>query len=159
MKIPSVTQVMSKEPLKVKMNDDLIAAYEVMQQKRIRHLPVVDDDNNIVGVISHRDFQRVLHDPQFKMGTVIKDQMSWPVKSVSESANLLSVSDMMIKEKISAVLVAHNNDDLVGIITHEDLLRVCRDLLEKPSMSDRMYQLSLHTPIGQVASWLSEMGL
>lgn len=49
--------------------------------------------------------------------------MSWPIKSVSHDAELSQVIDLMIKEKISAVVVTLDKNSF-GIVTHEDLLKV-----------------------------------
>lgn len=56
----SVSEVMSKDLLVVQPDDDLKYAMSVMNNKRIRHLPVVEKDGRIIGIISIRDVVKAL---------------------------------------------------------------------------------------------------
>lgn len=50
-----VSELMTKNPVKLKQNDSLYQAVELMHQGRYRHLPVVDSQEKFVGLISARD--------------------------------------------------------------------------------------------------------
>ncbi len=52
---PLVKEVMRSEPVVIKVNESIKEAYERMKNLGIRHLPVVNDEGEIVGVISMRD--------------------------------------------------------------------------------------------------------
>ncbi|MCE4614488.1 MAG: CBS domain-containing protein [Desulfurococcales archaeon] len=52
---PLIKEVMRSEPVVVKVNESIKDAYERMKSLGIRHLPVVDDDGEVVGIISMRD--------------------------------------------------------------------------------------------------------
>lgn len=51
----SVSEVMSSPPITIGPEDDLIAAFRLMAEKNIRHLPVVDGEMRIVGFLSWKD--------------------------------------------------------------------------------------------------------
>lgn len=51
----SVSEVMSSPPITIGPEDDLIAAFRLMAEKDIRHLPVVDDETRMVGFLSWKD--------------------------------------------------------------------------------------------------------
>ena len=53
-----VRDVMSREVHTVKRNDELAIADELMKQKRVRHLPVLDEDGEVCAVVSQRDLFR-----------------------------------------------------------------------------------------------------
>src|SRR5687768_15893175 len=117
------------------MMDNLGSTYERMTREKIRHLPVLDDSGTVVGIISDRDFKRAMwpvesagdnyktKDPVFKSSAVVSDYMSGPVKNVDYKTDLVEVAKLMVEEKISAVLVTQGAE-LIGIVTHEDLLKV-----------------------------------
>ena len=50
-----VGSVMTRDPVTVKASDSIVKAAMIMSERRIRHLPVVDDNGVLVGVISIRD--------------------------------------------------------------------------------------------------------
>lgn len=140
----SALDTMTCDLVKATLDESLESAYLKMKNNRIRHLPVVDGTNLIVGIISDRDLYRGMKpelrewqtvqieneftgdfDPQDK----VRDYMSWPVKTVSFDSDLRLVIHRMIKEKVSCFLVTHEQR-IVGIVTSEDLLRFLYELLE-----------------------------
>lgn len=51
-----IKEVMTKKPNTAHMNDSVADSMRRMSQGRFRHLPIVDDDNNLIGIISQGDF-------------------------------------------------------------------------------------------------------
>jgi acetoin utilization protein AcuB len=147
-----VKQVMTKRLITVSLTDSVRTAYEIMREHRIRHLPVVDESNDVIGIVSDRDLRRAMKpkkdfsileessiefDPKFK----VAEFMSWPVQTVSEYETVHEIADLMIKEKISAVLVIGEHDRPKGIVTSDDLLKLLVKLLEREK-SDREMRLN-----------------
>ncbi len=140
--IQKIEQMMSKHPLTVGYEDSIQKASELMIENRFRHLPVTDHIGEVVGILSDRDVQRAMearrHGVEMEMVIAphrkVKDFMSWPPHSVTDSAKLYDVVKLMINEKISALLI---NSELTGkvrgIITSEDMLKeFCKMLEDKP---------------------------
>jgi len=50
-----VREVASREPVTVYAEDDLSSALKKMASEQVRRLPVVDDDNRLIGVLSQAD--------------------------------------------------------------------------------------------------------
>ncbi|MEM2629107.1 MAG: CBS domain-containing protein [Acidilobaceae archaeon] len=48
-------EVMTKDPITVREEDTIVKAVTILSEKRIRHLPVVDSEGRIKGVVSVRD--------------------------------------------------------------------------------------------------------
>lgn len=128
-------EVMTEKVTTVQPNATLSAALEVMQEQRIRHLPVVDGDQ-LVGMLSDRDLQSlgfgVVHDMesydalQAKLTTSVSDAMSSNLLTVTRITELGEITDLLIEEKVGAVPVT-DGDNLVGIISYVDVLRAWRD--------------------------------
>lgn len=104
-------------------------AYKVMTAEWIRHLPVKDDSQDyIIGILSDRDLLRSPHPT-----TPVLELMSAPVRSYDISTPVRTVVSSMIEEKLSAFLIT-NKDEVVGIVTSEDMLLLLSQLLkEDPS--------------------------
>lgn len=164
-------QTMTTDLIVVHFMDTLEMSFERMKKARVRHLPVVDDEGKIVGVISDRDFKRAqwpvespgddyrLQKPIFKPSSTVGDYMSSPVTWVEYDTNLIDVAKKMVEQKISSVLI-HNGAKMIGIVTHEDLLRVLISLLNPPATrTELLSRWAYHSPIGKIATALSEIGL
>lgn len=59
-----VGDVMTTPAITVKFYDDISVAAHAMHEKRVRRLPVVDDENRLVGIISRRDIVRAISKKQ-----------------------------------------------------------------------------------------------
>lgn len=111
---------------------------EIMEWARLRHVPVVDRGNHVIGVISQRDIlqaslsplsthfvevQRHQHLAQVQAGTIMHQpvQVIGPDNLVQEAAGLLR------RSKIGCLPVVEQ-DLLVGIVTEYDLLHVLERL-------------------------------
>lgn len=140
----TVKEGMTSELVTIGEGEELLSAYKKMQLYRIRHLPVVDGADNVVGILSDRDVNRAMQSQVMKSTQVhtdsisfdpkatVRDYMSWPVKTFDKDRSLKTVAKEMIKEKISAFLVTDLDHAIIGIITTEDLLRVLLELLDGP---------------------------
>lgn len=164
-------QSMTTDLVVVHFSDSLELSYQKMMSAGVRHLPVIDDENRIVGIISDRDFKRAewplleARDfksqkvPTFKPTSIVADYMNWPVTWADYNTNLVDIAQLMVDQKISSVLI-HNESKLVGIVTHEDLLKALISSL-KPSETnvDRLKQWAYNSPIGQIANSLAQIGI
>jgi CBS-domain-containing membrane protein len=145
--------IMSKDLISVEAGDSLRKCYQLMKENGIRHLPVTHQHNEVVGILSDRDLQRAMvrvsdtpdllqsnlnpeeSNYEFPEGAIAQDYMSWPVRTVAESQSLEATAEMMLQEKLSALLVKTSNGRIHGIITTDDLLELLVALLRKTSES------------------------
>ena len=156
--------------------DSLADAYSLMVQKGVRHLPVVDENRAIIGIISDRDFMRAMKVesaegfkapiavPQFEGAATVRDFMSWPVESIETTDSIGLAARMMLERKISALLVTEDAR-VVGILTTEDLLRclIDEDQPERPVLENELgtdLRAALYnSPVGQIAQTLANAGV
>lgn len=167
----TIDQSMSSQPITATTTEPLSTAFSRMKKEGIRHLPVIDNHRHLIGIISERDFQRAMwpvttldefglpEGPTFRKGATVGEYMSWPVKGLPESTDLLIAIQTMISQKISAIVVTRENQ-MVGILTHEDLLKAFAGVLqEPPSLKERALNFTYNSPIGKVAELLSLAGV
>ena len=116
--------VMSAEVISISESGSVNTAINLMKANGIRHLPVVNDSNELAGILSTKDVARARDENE-----CVKNIMSTPVRIVSRRTNVKSVIDVMLKNKISSLLVA-NEKNVVGIVTTDDLLKLLSQVLE-----------------------------
>ena len=113
--------------LRVVMQTDLVSvlphlpaikAVEVMEELGFRHFPVVDENNDLVGVVSQLDLLR--HRGQLESMT-IQDVMTRVPLVLAPSDSVAKAAGLMITHKISCIPLMED-DKLVGIVTTIDLL-------------------------------------
>ena len=130
--IKTLEQMMTKHPLCIQEEDSLQKASDLMLQRRIRHLPVTDSKGDVIGVLSERDVQRSMMVRTVEGETElvlsphrkVREFMSWPPHAVDLGTPVAEVIQIMIEEKISALLVESKlTGKIRGIITTEDILR------------------------------------
>ncbi len=151
-------EIMSHHLITVHMEDSLLKAYQLMQEHRFRHLPVVDGANEIIGVLSDRDVQKAMKtkrhhidvecelDPKHR----VMDFMSWPATIVGDDVSVIEISKKILHEKISAVLISScETNKIRGIITTDDLIQLLVKILGKnPSLTlkhwEDLGEISIH---------------
>jgi len=150
-----VKNVMTKKLITLPMGSTLLQADQVMKEKRIRHLPIIDQNANIVGILSEKDLS-FIKDPE---SIPVEFFMAHHVEFVDQEMPLRSVILKMLENKISSVLITDEIHEAVGIVTTDDLLWYLAHVLEKEkddlSLSDFV---SLQT-IGEAANQISNVGL
>ncbi|WP_051056748.1 HPP family protein [Pseudobdellovibrio exovorus] len=114
---------MSSNLVSISEERDIDTAESLMKVNRIRHLPVVNQNNELSGILSAKDVVKVKDKKQ-----AIKSVMTAPVKVVRKDSNIKSVIELMLRNKISSILVA-DSEDIVGIVTTDDLLRLLTQVL------------------------------
>ncbi|MBU6152941.1 MAG: CBS domain-containing protein [Bdellovibrionales bacterium] len=141
-RMKTLEQLMTKHPLTIAENDSLQKASDLMLQRRIRHLPVTDSKGDVIGILSDRDIQRAMVVRSVAGGTEIvlsphrkvREFMSWPPHTVDLSTPITQVLQILIKEKISALLVESElSGKIRGIITSEDLLMEFEQMIRQTS--------------------------
>jgi len=117
-----------------KPSDHVMPSFHLMKEKHIRHLPIIDG-GKLVGLISERDLRRTYgkeiaanlarDEPSLELAIhySLRDAMSRNVETISEEATLAEAAARMVKGKIGALPVT-DQDNLLGIITETDLLKV-----------------------------------
>ena len=129
---PKVRDVMSKNLFTLRRNDKLAIADELMKQERIRHIPVLDDDGALCGIITQRDLFRGALLKALGYGSRAEERMltSIPIKeamhedphTVSPDTPLDEAARAMLEHGIGCLPVVENGA-LIGLLTEGDFVR------------------------------------
>jgi WS/DGAT/MGAT family acyltransferase len=130
---PRLADMMTHDVTTVWAHDTLDRPWEVMRARRIRHLPVVDAKNRLIGLITHRDLLAASQSSlSFKTEADRVRVLGWArVADVMETHLSLASPDepaaeagrRMVHHKIGCLLVTDDGGHLIGIVTEEDFLR------------------------------------
>lgn len=112
---------MSRPAVTVRQDADFQKALALMQEKRLRRLPVVDDDGHLVGIVVERDLL-VAAMRYLQSRVEVGDVMSRNVVTVGPDADLNEVARTMLERKIGGLPVVEHGR-LVGIVTESDIFR------------------------------------
>lgn len=100
-----------------------------MRLANIRHVPVVDDKGNMVGILSNRDVLRALGASGSGENIRIGDIMTSSVRTCREDTPAGNAAEAMLEHKIGALPVVGDAGELIGLITESDFVRIVYDTL------------------------------
>jgi CBS domain-containing protein len=126
-----VRDVMTAEVTTLQRNDKLTLADDIMRLGRIRHLPVVDENGQLAGILSQRDLFRGALAKALGYGEraqrhlmdtlVVKELMTSDVITTTPDTLLAEAAQMLVERKIGCLPVVEAGR-LVGIITEGDFV-------------------------------------
>jgi acetoin utilization protein AcuB len=135
-----VGRSMAKKVATVDKECRLLDAQELMRQRRIRHLPVVDGQNTLIGIVTDRDIRSALPYDLAKGQGDDEERKKWAHLKVASvmSTDLLyihpnhTLQDAILlieQKKVGAFPVVDQDLKLVGILSVRDLLRAFINVL------------------------------
>jgi CBS domain-containing protein len=106
---------------------DIFAALFLFRRYRIRHLPVVDDRGELVGIISHESIRQVLRPANLLRFRRVSDVMTPEIVHASLTTPVVQLAQLMAKHRISCVVITQPDGEgnlrPVGIVTERDIVQ------------------------------------
>lgn len=134
-----ISEVMTRKPTAIRRTATARAALATMMELDVRHLPVVNESHELVGMLSDRDLRALpsgsrevdaLVGRQVDLGAKVDSIMSADVMSVEADDDITEALELMLEYRVGAVPVVNGEQRLVGIVSYLDVLRVLhRELL------------------------------
>jgi len=123
-----VKNYMTKTPVTIRQDADYGTAFDIMQAKRLHHLPVVDAAEEVVGILTRRDLQ--LAASHFQEAPVeVVDVMHTPVFTTTPDDPLVRAAAAMMENGIGCLPVLDDRKQVVGMVTETDLFRALIDAI------------------------------
>tara|TARA_R110000782_G_scaffold48146_7_gene105535 strand:+ start:6665 stop:7066 length:402 start_codon:yes stop_codon:yes gene_type:complete len=117
----------SKKTLTIGPENTVQDAVEIMAKEKISALPVIKD-GTVIGIISERDYiRKAAPKRQLPWDILVSDIMTSDVITIPTSETITGCMQIMTNNRIRHLPVMDNND-LVGIISITDVLRVLRSV-------------------------------
>ncbi|MGD2097205.1 MAG: CBS and ACT domain-containing protein [Desulfobacterales bacterium] len=135
-----ISNSMTRKVITVGPDDDIFMAQELMAENKIRHLPVIDSGNRLVGVVTDRDIRSALPYKFFKTAPgekekknyselKIKDIMTKDPITISPAYTIQDALLVIQDARVGALPVVREDGTLTGIISVRDLLRAFINVL------------------------------
>jgi acetoin utilization protein AcuB len=141
-----VSDIMTARPVTIHQDQTLRQALEIMESHNFRHLPVLNSDRQLVGIISDRDCRMALNSPYILrerwQDEALADQlrvrtMMTPAPIVIEpEAEADEAARLMLNNRVSCLPVIRS-ETLVGIVTTSDILAAFMNMYKRM----RTYQI------------------
>jgi acetoin utilization protein AcuB len=131
---------MTKKVISIGKEVGIFEAHEKMVQNNIRHLPVVEDDNTLIGIVTDRDIRSGLPYELFKKDDFekekekfsdlkVKDIMSKDPFTISPLHTIQDALLLIQEKRVGAFPVVDEQGKLKGILSVRDLLRTFTNVL------------------------------
>lgn len=108
-------------------------ALELFTNFGMHHLPIVDGQNKLIGILSSNDFLKVFTDPKYKGVPVgpddldkainIPDIMTANVVTITPQTTIEEAAQIFAEKKFQAMPVVEN-DQIVGIVSVKDIMNL-----------------------------------
>jgi CBS domain-containing membrane protein len=129
---PRVRDLMTPSPFTLGPRDTLAALYDLMDNHRVRHVPIVDADGELVGLLTHTDLAMTAlgslsdlplsQERDLLQRRRIREVMVTEVETVDPETPLSEAASTLFENKIGCLPVVEGSR-LVGILTESDFVR------------------------------------
>ena len=158
----TVNEFMTSEPCTLRDTDSINNARQIMTEKHIRHIPITDENNHVLGLVTQRDVLAATgpaiaksESPELKVETTLSDIMIRNVSVVHPSDSLRQAAMYLQAHKYGCLPVV-SNDLLVGIITDSDFIAIAINLLEQAELSEEVAEIETESAMDDVDLMLVE---
>lgn len=111
---------MIKDPITLSKTHTLSDALGVMKENRIGGIPITDETNTLIGIITNRDLRF-----QLDLNTLIEEVMTTEgLITAASGTDLKEAEQILQKYKIEKLPVVDENQKLLGLITFKDIQKV-----------------------------------
>jgi len=155
----TIAEFMTSDPYTLRESDSLNDARKVMTEKHIRHIPVTDEENHLLGLVTQRDVLAAT-DPSSEQQTKsapqagdedikLSDIMIKDVSVIHQEDSLRRAALYIQSHKYGCLPVV-SDDCLVGIITDSDFIDIAINLLEQAEVAEEEVAIEIDSTIDDV---------
>lgn len=134
----AIAEVMTQQPFTLKEAEaqDIVVLLKLFRQGKFRHLPIVDDHDTLVGLITHQSIREVVKPVDWMRLRRVAEVMTTEVVHAPLNGSLLQLTQMMAQKCVSSVVIATEAEGKlesnspqrakllpVGIVTERDILQ------------------------------------
>jgi predicted transcriptional regulator len=127
----TASDYMTTNVITFKADQEIMDVTEKIIQKKISGAPVVNDNGEIIGVITEKDCLRVIYDEKyhnlFPNKGKVTNYMSKEVVTVNHNIKINELASLFMKSNFRRYPVLRNGK-MVGIISRRDVLKACRKI-------------------------------
>lgn len=143
----NVSDIMTAKPVSIHQDGTLRQALELMDAHHCRHLPVLNSDGQLVGIVSDRDCRTAINSPHILRERWQDEELATQLKvrAIMTPAPIVTEPDAEADEAARLMLTNHISslpvilgETLVGIVTTSDILVAFMELYRRTRMLDEL---------------------
>ncbi len=123
----TVGDVMTTDPITLVLSEHhtVMTALGLFQQHQIRHLPILDDRQQLIGIVTPEHIRQVLQPINLLKFKLVSEGMTTDVVCALPSTTLLAIARMMVDQNIGSIVIVDGSAQLqpVGIVTERDIVQ------------------------------------
>lgn len=139
-----VSEFMTAKPHTLTAEASISDAVKLMAEKHIRHIPIVNENDELAGIVTHRDLLAATGSKLDEVSTMenafanrpISEIMTTDVSTSAEKATVISAAKFIEQNNFDALPVIGANKKVVGIITDSDFVAIAINLLEQMAATE-----------------------
>ncbi|MCB0520899.1 MAG: CBS domain-containing protein [Lewinellaceae bacterium] len=131
----TVSEIMTTDVIILSPNDTMEKVADIFRMNNIHHIPILDDNGKVVGIISQNDYHKILHgftlfktekseeyNKAILRSLLVKEVMTKQVAKLNPQDKLTVAASYFRENLFHAIPVVDRQGKLVGIVTTFDLL-------------------------------------
>jgi CBS domain-containing protein len=131
----SINEIMTRDVISVSPNDNMTVVDEIFKKNNIHHIPVIDNNGKVVGVVSSTDYNKLLNSFTFFINQkkdsyntaimrsmLVEDVMTKHVATLQSDSTVMIAAGIFKENLFHAIPVVDKSGKLEGIVTTFDLL-------------------------------------
>ena len=102
-----------------------MSALTIFQQHQIRHLPILNDRQRLIGIVTPEHIRQILQPVNLLKFRSVAEGMTSDVVYVAPTVTILQIAQIMTEQNVSSIVIVDSQQPLqpVGIITEQDLVQ------------------------------------
>ena len=118
-----VQTIMTTDPITVSAHHNLHSVRQIFMTNKIHHLPVVDDADKLIGLLTTYDLWKNEIAPADYTNVSVADVMSTRIAKISSNDKIGTAAEIFLDNRFHALPVVDKDDMLLGIVTSHDVLK------------------------------------
>tara|TARA_B100001063_G_C16646148_1_gene493455 strand:- start:134 stop:562 length:429 start_codon:yes stop_codon:yes gene_type:complete len=118
--------------------DTVKTASQNLHEKKVGSMPVLNKDNNVVGIISERDLSQFIYAERFNSNLPISQIMTKELVTCDLNTSVTELMDEMTEKKIRHILIMEDKK-LLGIVSIGDVVNHLIDKIKEENKSLKDY--------------------
>ncbi|MBD1212106.1 MAG: PAS domain-containing protein [Dolichospermum circinale Clear-D4] len=106
---------------------DLFFALNLLQHHRICHLPLVDEENQLVGLLTYESLRQILRPVDLLRLRLVHEVMTANVLCAPANVSILAIARLMAENQVSSVMIVETQASLtipLGMVTEHDIVQL-----------------------------------
>ena len=133
-----VSRMAERKCFTLNETDTVKTASQILHEKKVGCMPILDKNKIVIGIISERDLSRLIYTEQFNLSLPVTKIMSKNLVSCDLNTSVTELMNEMTKKKIRHILIMEDKK-LLGIVSIGDVVNHLIDKIKEENKNLKDY--------------------